>query len=358
LLGCILPALSLAWHLNDRRAGILFAAQFTGSALGALLVSKDFFRSLVNGYVAMIAGTICLSFFSGILEVAFFFAFGIGLGLAITSSNMLFASTLGENRGAALSVLNAVWGLGAVLSPLIAQFWVARWRPEGLFLALSAALTVTFFSIARERAAFVSFSGDVPRVGRHRQLRLVSLFAVIAFLYVGTEVCVSGWMMSYVGRLPISNKLWAAAATSSFWIALIFGRTLVPVVVQWVPEAQLFTASIAAALVAVLLLIVSRGPLAILLSAMSAGLMLAPTFPLCLARVLTLMQDSPRSKWVFSVSGLGGAFLPWITGEISAHNGSLRVGLLVPVFALGGIVILDRLGSGLQTNTALTSSRP
>jgi MFS transporter, FHS family, glucose/mannose:H+ symporter len=40
LLGCILPALAPAWHLDDRRAGIFFAAQFLGSSSGAFLVSS------------------------------------------------------------------------------------------------------------------------------------------------------------------------------------------------------------------------------------------------------------------------------------------------------------------------------
>jgi FHS family glucose/mannose:H+ symporter-like MFS transporter len=73
---------------------------------------------------------------------------------------------------------------------------------------------------------------------------------------------------------------------------------------------------------------------------------LAPIFPLCLAKVLKLTHNSPDSKWIFAISGLGGAVLPWITGELSAHTGSLRIGLLVPVFALGAMMILDRLSSG------------
>jgi fucose permease len=38
LLGCLLPALHSAWNLTDAQAGFLFACQFTGAALGALLV--------------------------------------------------------------------------------------------------------------------------------------------------------------------------------------------------------------------------------------------------------------------------------------------------------------------------------
>jgi len=264
---------------------------------------------------------------------------------------MLIGSTFLENRGAALSVLNAFWGLGAALSPVIASLWVGRWPPTYLFLLLAAALMVTFLLIGKNRAAFVGGGRNaVQSASGHRQLKLVSIFAVIAFLYVGTEVSVSGWMMTYVGRLPISSKAWAPIAASCFWVALLCGRMLVPAIVRWLTEAQLLTSSLTIAFIGILLLLVSRAPLAIVFSAILAGLMLAPIFPLCLAKVLALTHDSPQSKWIFVIAGLGGAALPWLTGELSAHSGSLRVGLLVPVFALGTMIILDRLGSSWRVS--------
>ncbi len=351
LLGCLLPTLNVNWHLDDRRAGILFAAQFAGSTLGALLVRNDFFRSLVSGYFLLIAGAILVAFFTGSVEVLFFLAFGLGLGLTMTATSMLIGSTFLENRGAALSVLNAFWGLGAALSPVIASLWVGRWPPTYLFLLLAAALMVTFLLIGKNRAAFVGGGRNaVQSASGHRQLKLVSIFAVIAFLYVGTEVSVSGWMMTYVGRLPISSKAWAPIAASCFWVALLCGRMLVPAIVRWLTEAQLLTSSLTIAFIGILLLLVSRAPLAIVFSAILAGLMLAPIFPLCLANVLALTHDSPQSKWIFVIAGLGGAALPWMTGELSAHSGSLRVGLLVPVFALGTMIILDRIGSSWRVS--------
>jgi len=50
LLGCILPTLIARWHLDDGRAGSLFAVQFAGSALGAGLVTDHYFNSIVRGY--------------------------------------------------------------------------------------------------------------------------------------------------------------------------------------------------------------------------------------------------------------------------------------------------------------------
>ena len=347
LFGCLLPALNLNWHLDDRRAGILFAAQFTGSTLGALLVGSDFFRSLVNGYLLLIASAISLTFFSGVAEMLLFLCFGLGLGLTMTSTTMLVGSTFLLNRGAALSLLNAAWGLGAALTPIVASLWVRSLSPTYLFLVLAAALIVTFLLIGKNRAAFISDPRSMARrFGGNLQLKLIAIFAVIALLYVGTEVSVSGWMMTYVGRLPISNRGWAATAASSFWIALLCGRMLVPAILKWLSEAQLLTSSIVIAFIGALLLLLSAIPIALVLTAALVGLALAPVFPLCLARVLTLTHDSPQSKWIFAISGLGGAVLPWITGELSAHSGSLRIGLLVPVFALGTMIVLDRLSSG------------
>ena len=346
LFGCILPTLSAIWHLDDRRAGLFFAAQFTGSAVGALLLRTDFFRSLSQGYLLLIVSAISVTFFSGFVEMLLFFAFGLGLGLTMTATSMLVGSTFLAQRGSALSVLNALWGVGAALTPPLASFWIRHWLPTHVYIVLAFVLTVTFLLIGKNRATFATgVRNGTPDSGSFKHLKVVSVFATIGFLYVGTEVSVSGWMMSYVGRLPISSRVWAPIAASSFWVALICGRTLVPGVVRYLSESQLLASSLMVAFIGALLLLLSNMPSAIVVSATLTGLMLAPIYPLCLAEVLKITNDSPESKWIFAISGLGGAVLPWITGELSAHAGSLRFGLLVPVFALGTMIVLHRFWS-------------
>lgn len=346
LLGCILPTLNNLWHLGDRRAGLLFAAQFTGSASGALLVRNNFFRSLVNGYLLLIVSAISVAFFTGFAEVLLFLAFGLGIGLTMTSTSLLIGTRFSANRGSALSVLNAVWGLGAVLTPAAVSLWIGRWKPTSLFLVLAFGLTVVLVSIGMHPTLSApSTRRAIESAPENGRLKIISIFAVLSFLYVGTEVSVSGWMMSYVHRLTASSRSWAPMATSCFWVALLCGRTLVPVLERWLSEARLLTTSLIIALISVLLLIASHIPLAIVFSATCAGFALAPIFPLCLARALEQMHDSPESKWIFAISGFGGAILPWVTGEFSAHTGSLRLGLLVPAFALGVMILLDRLSN-------------
>jgi MFS transporter, FHS family, glucose/mannose:H+ symporter len=344
LLGCALPTLSTTWHMSDSRAGVLFAAQFSGSALGALLVGNDFFVSVVRGYLLLIASAVSIAFFTDFFPVLRLLSFGLGLGFTMTATSMLIGAINIGKRGSALSLLNASWALGAALSPAIASFWTRRWPPVYLFFAFGAVLVVVLANIARDRKSFLVDGGGAPESrGGHHHLRFVFVFAVLASLYVGVEACISGWMMTYVHRLPIVNQLWAPIATSFFWLALLCGRMLAPAVLRRISEAQLLNLSLMAGLTSAVFLLFSRTPLGIVLSAGSAGLMIGPIFPLCLSKALAFMSDSPKTKWVFSISGTGGAVLPWMTGKLSAHSGSLRVGLIVPVFALGAMIIVNRL---------------
>ncbi|MFI5069604.1 MAG: MFS transporter [Terriglobales bacterium] len=352
LLGCVLPTLSTNWHMNDSRSGLLFAAQFSGSAFGALLVGSNFFASMLRGYILLIASAVSIGFFAGFLEVPRFFAFGLGLGLTMTATSMLIGTTYIGKRGAALSILNAYWTIGAALCPAIASLWVRRWAPTYLFLTLAVALAVVLVMIlaiivgrgAQYRESFLTVSStELKEETGKKHLQLLLIFAALASLYVGVEVSISGWMMTYVHRMPITSKPWAAIATSCFWIALLSGRMLAPAVLRRLSEAELLNSCIVIGLASAVLLVLSHSPMMIVLSAAAAGLTLGPIFPLCIAKALAFLHDSPKTKWIFSVSGLGGAVLPWMTGKLSAHSGSLRIGLLVPVVALAAMIILNQL---------------
>ncbi len=344
LLGCVLPTLSTNWHMNDSRSGVLFAAQFSGSALGALLVGSDFFASVVRGYMLLIASAVSIAFLAEFLQVLRFFCFGLGLGLTMTATSMLIGAMYIRSRGSALSILNAYWAIGAALCPAIASLWVRRWPPTYLFLTFAAVLAGMLAIILQNRPADSGADNGATqlKIGR-RHLQLLFVFAALASLYVGVEVSISGWMMTYVHRLPISSKPWAPIATSCFWIALLSGRMLAPAILRRVSEAKLLNSCIAIGLASTVLLLLSHSPMAIVLSAASVGLMLGPIFPLCIAKALAFMNDSPKTKWIFSISGLGAAVLPWMIGKLSAHSGSLRIGLMVPVLALAAMIILNQL---------------
>lgn len=334
LLGCILPTVLVAWQINDGQAGMLFAAQFIGSALGAGLVSNDYHKSTMRGYVLLIGSAFSIAHFAHSPHVSLFFIFGLGLGLTMTATSMLTGTMFCANRAAALSILNASWCLGAVLCPIVASFWTNRWPVAGLFVLFACALLAVSVLTSRmgPRPAGTEYDSDTKR--KRSSLWLILGFSSMAFLYVGVETSVSGWMMTYVQRVIAADNSWSPAAVACFWMALLCGRATAPLLLRRISDVDLLSASLLGAFVGVFALILSRTPLAILLSATWSGLVLAPIYPLCLAKVLALANDSPNTKWIFGASGLGGALLPWLTGKLSVHRASLSIGLVIPISAL------------------------
>jgi fucose permease len=260
------------WHMNDERAGILFAAQFSGSALGALLVGTNFFGSVVRGYLLLIASAISLAFFPHFSQVLRFLVFGLGLGLTMTATSMLIGTIYAGRRGRALSFLNGFWTIGAALCPEIASLWVRRWPPTYLFLALAVSMSIVFVVVTHPAAAF---TGPVAMVEKahteYKDWHLIFVFAALGALYVGVETSISGWLMTYVHRLPLVSRLWAPVATSFFWIALLCGRMIAPAVLLRVSEARLLKTSLAIALMSTILLLLSHSPRTITLTVAAAG---------------------------------------------------------------------------------------
>jgi fucose permease len=321
--------------MSDARAGILFAAQFTGSALGAALVSSKYLASIARGYGLTIVSALAIARFTGSPHVLLFFGFGLGLGLTMTATSLMTGVLFSEKRGAALSLLNACWGLGAVASPILASTWTTKWPAGSLYLVFAVALIVVLVFVRRTGFAVNSQQRNSQAESANFPVQVIVGLAFIAFLYVGVEASVSGWMMSYVHRMTGTHISWPPVAVSCFWIALLCGRVAAPAVLLRVTEEQLLTLSILGALLTVAALMLSKSPFAVVLVATASGFLLGPVYPLCVARTLALTHDGPATKWVLGVSGFGGATLPWLTGILSTHNGSLRVGLFVPVGALG-----------------------
>jgi MFS transporter, FHS family, glucose/mannose:H+ symporter len=258
----------------------------------------------------------------------------LGLGSAMTSTSMLIARIYSATRGASLSLLNAFWGLGAVLCPPLVTAWEHFRASTSIYLGMAVTAMLPLILLGLHHTYLTRLPDDSgPSYSLRARISLLVPLGLFAFLYVGVETSISSWMMTYIHRLPLSSALYAPIATSFFWIALLCGRAAAPAVLRKISESRLLTISLSVLLVSNIMLLLSYTSVMSLTSAALAGLMLAPIFPLCLSRVLAITSRPSESRWIFAISGLGGAVLPWITGQLATARGSLRTGLVVPLLA-------------------------
>ena len=343
LLGPILPVLSARWALTDFQAGSLFATQFTASTVGAILASHFRRGCLLFGYASVAAGLAALALGDRGLVVLAFALVGLGLGSATTATNLTFGTERPEHRGAMLTRVNLFWGIGAVSCPPFVSAAVGPGTLQIVLLGLSLAALAVFGALT---LSFWRRNVDGPnwQSESHLKRRLTPpiflLFSLLLFLYVGAETCISGWIATYILRFDSLTPERSSLYVSAFWIAIVLGRAVTPMLARRVSEFAVLLTGLVAALAGMsILMFPLRAPVSLAAVAL-AGLGCAPIFPLAVARLLARIGFSRHVGWIFAICGSGGAVLPWVTGLYSAHVGSLRSAFIVPLAAMGGVFLL------------------
>jgi fucose permease len=350
LLGSGLPALAALWRLDDASSGRLLLAVFAGSAIGALLVRSPFHRTLAAG-MAMIATSMAGLALSGGHGLFFLFLlFGTGLGLAMTANSVLTGDRYRERRAAMLTLLNFSWSAGAAVSPFAVQLVIHHAGVGGLFWCMAAAgILSTILALClkdRRTAAAQEVSRRASAVGLQSSRRVGVFFAVFGLLYCGTEAALGGWVLTYVHRLHFQISAAPPLAASCFWLSLLIGRAIAPAVLLRIREELVLAVALICAFAGVAALLTLHSLPAVMLSAAVAGLSMAPIFPICVSIFMALTSDPAQTRWMFAVAGLGSATLPWATGQLAAGTGSLQTGLLVPLLALGLMLLMMRWPGG------------
>lgn len=350
LLGVVLPKVSAAWHLTDSQSGTLLMTLFAGSSLGALFVRKHFQRTLAYGYLLVPASGLLWMAAPRLLAVPAIFFYGLGLGLAMTSTSMVVGRLFPQKRGAALSFLNFCWSIGSTLCPLV----IARVPDHLSPAALGIAVTVTALPFAA-LPLLGGLDAQVQPAGPGRVLdqsfRTLAVFALAGFIYVGIESAVGGWLTTFALRTVDWSYARSSLTAACFWGAVLAGRGLTPLILERLREVQLFRLAVLALMAGLAMLVAAHSAWLLLTGTVLTGLALAPIFPLVLSLFMARAGESKHTGWIFMVSGFGGAVMPWMTGILSTSAHSLRIGLLIP-FAASLVLLVMMLWFGLTQTPA------
>jgi fucose permease len=353
--GPLLPVMAAKWGLRDVQSGAFFAAEFAASTVGSVFSPHRLRRNMPLGYASMTGGVLLLllsgrTVGAGLghgLALAAFALIGLGIGLAVTATNLVVAmvgdkaaaGAAGE-RARRISVVNLWWGIGAVACPWLIAAAEHEGLVWGLLLLMALGTAGMFVGLAPLWREAEPGIGVAPRASLQSEAGILLFFAAFLFLYVGVETVVGGWITTYAHRFSGMTLAHASLMVSLYWMALLAGRWLGSVALKSMAERTVLIPSLALALVAVAVLIAPHSTVALLVAVAMAGAGFGPVFPLGVSRMLGRVRDHRNTGWVFAVTASGGAVLPWLTGLVSTGTGSLRMGFLVPVVALAGILLL------------------
>jgi MFS transporter, FHS family, glucose/mannose:H+ symporter len=364
LLGPMLPTLSARWSLNYSQAGALFTVQYLAStvavALSGVLVTRRGFRfAMKSGLLLMSAGVGLLLAGPKIMGIVCIAASGFGMGVAIPAANLLVAEVNPGRRSATLNLLNFCWSVGAVGCPFLVAaaaksqaipFFLAGVAAFGLLVAIGIAVMPSrIVEPSATKGAEQKTAAAIPW-----KSSAMLILALLFFLYVGVENGFGGWVASYAKSLGNLTPAMAVMTPSFFYAALMLGRWLAPLLLRLTDEIRLVQAGLLMACAGMAGLVSSRGLLGVTASASLAGLGLSYVYPITISLLSREfgMASSRVGSLMFTMSNIGGAFMPWMVGASSNHFSSLKAGLAVPLIgcaAMYGLYLREWRAAALET---------
>jgi len=360
-LGPTLPMLAARTNTTTSQISWLFIARSSGTISGALLLVKLYDRRaghpLLGG--ALVSAAVIFALIAQaqwlIVLAALFLVVGWALSLINVGGNTLIVLVHGMRVGPFLSLIHFAYGLGGLLAPLVARpFALQAQAVQWTYLALAVLIAP---------AGLMLLSAASPALRphteeHHAQMKLtrpIVLLLLFFFFEVGAEGAISGWLFTYVSQ-QLQQETLAFYINSAFWAAFTLGR-LASIPLAWrLSERHIVTAHLVGWLALSLLISgMPNTPATAWLLAITAGLGMAPIFPLSLAWTQRSMQLSGRlSGWILVASSLGAMVLPWLIGQLLEPFGPPVLLWIVNADLLVALGMLWLLLRQARTRTATT----
>ena len=350
LLGTILPELGEEFGLSAEQSGMIATMQALGLmiasvAVGPIVDNKGKKTGIVAGLGGITLGLLGL-IYTASYEVALLsmLILGLGGGMLVTGSNALISEISEEKRSSALNLLNMFFGLGTMITPLLAANVGALSSTYALSIALTvfAALTLlvnmaTPMPPPTGDRGFVA--SEAPALLRQPALYLLSL---MLFLYVACEVGVFNWLVKYlVDEQGVEISYARNVLAWGFALGLLLGRVIVSRILLAVAEIKVTLWASVAMLVTTFAMLKVGDPVLVGVSVFVAGLAMAPMFPTTLGicgNIFTKMTGTAMGI-VITSGWIGLTLSSYIIGFVAERTTLSTALLLLPAMSLLLIVV-------------------
>lgn len=369
LLGQILPVLIERLALDDRAAGYLFVAQFTGSLFGTLLYNRiikkfGYLKLLSAGFCLTALGCAALNIDWLAAATAAIFVYGAGIGLTIPAINLLIVELNPHRPAAALSIVNFFWGAGAITCKPFVDFGgsPATFLVPTLALSLLLLAAAATFAIADFRQPF-KIKVETKSIADFDAVPIWTtptawLIAAFGFIHVGIESSIGGWITTYESRLASgANNGWLSAALV-FFLFLVIGRGVAPVFFRFLNENAVLLGGLVVMTAGAILALAADNPTSLLIGAVLLGFGSSSIFPTNMSRFTKIFgADSLKNATpLFVLGSLGGAFTTWLVGFVSTAYSNLGAGFSVILISCLLLIALQILLTRIQTNKSASTA--
>ncbi|OME05841.1 MFS transporter [Paenibacillus odorifer] len=360
VLGSILPVLLQHYDQNYSAGGELIFSQFAGFLAGVLV------SPLLNRRFGKRGGILIATSLLLVAEIAYAFlppwgwmyviavAAGFGFGMIEAVIGTIIIGAVTEGTAIAMSRLEVLFGIGALVMPLIASPLIAAgaWRLAFLIVAAFSLISLILWTRGRfgnlqqmldERASVQGADNSQSSSSRSnkkfpykgKQWILLGIFIVFFFLYVGTEMSLVNFMpVIFIAKLGMTESA-AALTVTFFWLAMSTGRLFAGVIAEKISYRVYILSSCLLTLLLLTLFPFTDNRMAAFIVILLLGLFMSGIFSIALvfsSKMLPGTEESTPSIMIAS-GGVGGALLPLFMGWSMDHLEVAQTAGLLAAFA-------------------------
>ena len=309
---------------------------------------------------------------------------GLGANAIVAAGHALVADVASAWRNSALNLLDICFGLGLASLPLVVQSLQQRGGLGLIFWALgvAAVLLLLVVVLAKFPRPLHAESSTVSEAGSLFRNRSFLLLAIALFMYVGAEVSVGKWVVTFMERdarilasqglntthleslgrmspeslntffehdpLGYAVASYALTTLTLFAMALLVGRLVSSFVlgVLRVNSVLLMTAGSLLTTISLVIAFTASSSGTVRLGLMAAGFGMGPIFPTSVG-LASLMMPKMAGTAMSTVMGVGFAGLlvippavGYLSSAVGGPAGDVRTGLMVVVAASVVMLVL------------------
>ncbi len=324
--GSLTPYLLVSYDKGPGELSSLIFFQFigflTGVLLSPILVRKKGYGAVLTMGLLLMIGSLLLGLLVpgwSTLVIAGFFL-GSGAGSLETTAGAYVISM--ANSAKRISIMEVFFGLGALLFPLVILLTVNEQTWHYVFLFQVGALT--FFLML-----WLAFMNKLPRgqmappsngvrkpsllVDRNNRI-IVVIMICFAFFYAGIETNFANFLPSIM--LEKGGDNWGLFAVSTFWTAIVIGRTVIARKADQLHPLRFLKLSAALMILLLVIFALTTHITAQLLLIFFIGLCAAGMFPIALTASALMIENAidEATSYFIAAASLGGACLSFLIG--------------------------------------------
>lgn len=350
----LIPYLKGLFELSYAQAMLVqfcfFFAYFVMSIPAGIIVAKVGYKNGIIGGLAL-SSLGCFMFYPAAQMAVYsmfllsLFVLASGITLLQVSANP-YVSALGPSKTASsrLTLTQAFNSLGTTIAPFFGAWLIfdhvsseqlataESVQLPYLVLAVSLLVIAAIFTVLKlpdmGRGEDITFSPN--KVLKHRHLKLG---AVAIFLYVGAEVAIGSFIVSYLTQSHIVGFSEGKASTyiAYYWGGAMVGRFIGALIMQYVSANKVLMINALLAILLVTVVILGEGTLA-MYALLSIGLCNSIMFPTIFSLAIDeLNTETSHGASVLCLAIVGGAIVPYCQGLLADFT-NVQLSFVIPVF--------------------------